>query len=62
MSQGPVDSACRHKGESPDWETSLGECQPRLVAHTVSWYACHATLYGTDYNYSSASRLNNYCS
>jgi hypothetical protein len=55
LSKGPIDSACRHREESPGWGSSLGEGQPRLVAHTVFWYACLATLYGTDLNCSSAS-------
>jgi hypothetical protein len=25
LSKGPIDSACRHRGESPGWGTSLGE-------------------------------------
>jgi hypothetical protein len=56
-----MDSACRHRGESPGWGSSLGESQPRMVAHTDLRYTCLATLYGTDPNCDSASGLNNYC-
>jgi hypothetical protein len=46
LSHRPMDSACRHRGEPvPSWGSSLGEGQPRLVAHTSTWYACHATLW-----------------
>jgi len=61
LSKGSIDSACHHREESPGWGSSLGEGQPRPVAHTIFWYTCHATLYGTDHNCSSASGLNNYC-
>jgi hypothetical protein len=45
LSKGPIDSACRHREESPGWGSSLGEGQPRMVAHTDFRYACHATLW-----------------
>jgi hypothetical protein len=35
LSKGPIDSACRYRGESSSWRASLGEGQPRPVAHTV---------------------------
>jgi hypothetical protein len=36
LSKGPTDSACRHRGESPSWGTSLGEGQSQPVAHTFA--------------------------